>query len=193
MGRVCRNSVRSAADRFNKTMRHTVCNVVTVVLALLSFFGFFGCSGSGKYTSDDVVLINTAYYGSGKNPVYSFALKKEEDRWFFSADCLVGNQKEHYTSFGSFPITAEDAEAFLRIICEDGEIERLCKYRNPMRFFHISDVPARTFGMTFSDGNTIEKETMLGDRALNYLYALAGRYYEAAESSADTPTVGVQQ
>ena len=40
--------------------------------------------------------------------------------------------------------------------------------------------------MTFSDGNTIEKETMLGDRALNYLYALADRYYEAAESSADT-------
>ena len=62
-----------------------------------------------------------------------------------------------------------------------------------MRFFHISDVPARTFGMTFSDGNTIEKETMLGDRALNYLYALAGRYYEAAESSADTSTVRVQQ
>ena len=31
--------------------------------------------------------------------------------------------------------------------------------------------------MTFSDGNTIEKETMLGDRVLNYLYVLADRYY----------------
>ena len=40
--------------------------------------------------------------------------------------------------------------------------------------------------MTFSDGNTIEKETVLGDRALNYLYALADRYYEAAESSEAT-------
>lgn len=40
--------------------------------------------------------------------------------------------------------------------------------------------------MTFSDGNTVEKETMLGDRALNYLYVLADRYYEEAESSADT-------
>lgn len=41
--------------------------------------------------------------------------------------------------------------------------------------------------VTVSDGSTIEKETMLGGRALNYLYALADMYYKAAESSADTP------
>ena len=168
-------------------MKHTVCKVVTVVFALLPVFGLFGCGGGKKYTSDDVVLINTAYYGTEMNPVYSFALKKEKDGWLFSADCLVGRQKDHYTSFGSFPITAEDAEGFLRIIREDGETERLFRYRNPMRIFNRSDAPASSSGMTFSDGSTIEKETMLGDRALNYLYALADRYYEAAESSADTP------
>ena len=168
-------------------MKHTVCKVVTVVFALLPIFGLFSCGGSKKYTSDDVVLINTAYYGTEMNPVYSFALKKEKDGWSFSADCLVGSQKDHYTSFGSFPITAEDAEGFLRIICEDGEIEKLCKRHNPIRIFNSSDAPTRSSGMTFSDGNTIEKETMLGDRALNYLYALADRYYKAAESSADTP------
>ena len=167
-------------------MKQTICKVVTVVFALLPVFGLFGCGGSKKYTSDDVVLINTAYYGTEMNPVYSFALKKEKDGWSFSADCLVGSQKDHYTSFGSFPITAEDAEAFLHIICEDGEIEKLYKHRDPIRIFRSSDAPARSSGMTFSDGNTIEKETMLGDRALNYLYALADRYYEAAESSADT-------
>ena len=187
MGRACQNSARSAADRFNKTMKHTICKVVTVVFALLPVFGLFGCGGGKKYTSDDVVLINTAYYGTEMNPVYSFALKKEKDGWLFSADCLVGSQKDFYTSFGFFPITAEDAEDFLRILCEDGEIEKLCKHRNPTHFFHISDAPTRSLGMTFSDGNTMEKETMLGDRALNYLYALADRYYEAAESSADTP------
>ena len=187
MGRACRNSVRSAADRFNEAMKDTVCKVVTVVFALLSVFGLFGCGGSKRYTSDDVVLINTAYYGTEMNPVYSFALKKEKDGWLFSADCLVGSQKDHYTSFGAFPITAEDAEAFLHIICEDGEIERLCRYRNPIRIFSSTDAPARSSGMTFSDGNTVEKETTLGDRALNYLYALADRYYEAAESSAGTP------
>ena len=186
MGRACRNSVRSAADRFNKAMKNTVCKVVTVVLALLPVLGLFGCGGGKKYTSDDIVLINTAYYGTEMNPVYSFALKKEKDGWLFSADCLVGSQKDHYTSFGSFPITAEEAEDFLRILREDGETERLCRYRNPIRIFSSSDAPARSSGMTFSDGNTIEKETMLGDRALNYLYALADRYYEAAESSADT-------
>ena len=184
MGRACRNSARSAADRFNKTMKHTICKVVTVVFALLPVFGLFGCGGSKKYTSDDVVLINTAYYGTEMKPVYSFALKKEKDGWLFSADCLVGSQKDHYASFVSFPITAEDVEDFLRILCEDGETERLCRYRNPIRIFNRSDAPARSSGMTFSDGNTIEKETMLGDRALNYLYALADRYYEAAESSA---------
>ena len=125
MGRACRNSVRSAADRFDKAMKHTGCKVVTVVFALLPILGLFGCGGGKRSTADDVVLINTAYYGTEMDPVYSFALKKEKDGWSFSADCLVGRQKEHYTSFGPFPITAEDAEGFLRIIREDSETERL--------------------------------------------------------------------
>ena len=114
-------------------------------------------------------------------------MKKEENGWLFSADCLVGEQKEHYTSFESFPIPAEDAAELLQIVSEEGEIERLYKHRNPIRFFHISDAPTRSLGMTFSDGSTMEKEAILGDRALNYLYVLADRYYKAAEGSADTP------
>ena len=168
-------------------MKQTICKVVTVVFALLPVFGLFGCGGSKKYTSDDVVLINTAYYGTEMNPVYSFALKKEKDGWLFSADCLVGEQKERYTSFESFPIPAEDAAELLQIVSEEGEIERLYKHRNPIRFFHISDAPTRSLGMTFSDGSTMEKKAILGDRALNYLYVLADRYYKAAEGSADTP------
>ena len=167
-------------------MKHTVCKIVTVAVALLPVFGLFGCCGSKKYTAGDIVLINTAYYGSERNPVYSFALKKEKDGWLFSADCLVGKQKDHYTSFGSFPITAEDAEGFLRIIREDGETERLFRYRNPIRIFNKSDAPARSSEMTFSDGKRVERETELGSRALNYLRELADRYYEAAESSAAT-------
>ena len=168
-------------------MKHTVCKVVTVVFALLPVFGLFGCGGSDKYTSDDLVLIHTFYHGTEMNPVYCFALKKDENGWLFSADCLAGEEKEHYTSFESFPIPAEDAAELLQIVSEEGEIERLYKHRNPIRFFHISDAPTRSLGMTFSDGSTIEKEAILGDRALNYLYALADRYYKAAEGSADTP------
>ena len=115
------------------------------------------------------------------------ALKKEENGWLFSADCLVGEQKEHYACFESFPIPAEDAAGFLQIISEDGEIKKLYRHRNPMRFFHISDVPARSLGMTFCDGSTMEKDAELGDRALDYLYVLADRYYKDAESSAETP------
>lgn len=150
------------------------------ILSLL--LGLFGCGGNKKYTIDDIVLVHTGYYGMESNPVYSFAMRKEEDNWVFSASCRVGSNKDHYTSFSSFPITDEDAQGFLLIIREDGEIERLFKYRNPIRIFHISDAPARSFGMTFSDGNSVEKETRLGDRALDYLYALADRHYKSAES-----------
>lgn len=99
----------------------------------------------------------------------------------------MGEQKEHYASFESFPVPAEDAAGFLQIISEDSEIKKLYKHRNPIRFFHISDAPACSLGMTFSDGSTMEKEAILGDRALDYLYVLADRYYKAAEGSAETP------
>ena len=150
------------------------------ILSLL--LGLFGCGGNKKYTIDDIVLVHTGYYGMESNPVYSFAMRKEEDNWVFSASCRVGSNKDHYTSFSSFPITDEDAQGFLQIIREDGEIERLFKYRNPTRYLRVSDAPARSFGMTFSDGNSVEKETRLGDRALDYLYALADRHYKSAES-----------
>lgn len=169
-------------------MKHIVYKVVAIVSILSLLLGLFGCGGNKKYTIDDIVLVHTGYYGMESNPVYSFAMRKEEDNWVFSASCRVGSNKDHYTSFSSFPITDEDAQGFLQIIREDGEIERLFKYRNPIRIFHISDAPVRSFGMTFSDGNSIEKKTKPGDRALDYLYALADRYYEEAESSEDTPT-----
>ena len=163
-------------------MKHIVYKVVAIVSILSLLLGLFGCGGNKKYTIDDIVLVHTGYYGMESNPVYSFAMQKEEDNWVFSASCRVGSNKDHYTSFSSFPITDEDAQGFLQIIREDGEIERLFKYRNPIRIFHISDAPARSFGMTFSDGNSVEKETRLGDRALDYLYALADRHYKSAES-----------
>ena len=169
-------------------MKHTVCKVVAIVSVLSLLSGLFGCGGNKKYTVDDIVFIHTVYYGMESNPVYSFTMRKEEDNWVFSAKCLVGNNKEHYASFASFPITDEDTQGFLRVIREDGEIERLFKYRNPIRIFHIPDAPVRSFGMTFSDGNSVDKETRPGNRALDYLYALADRYYEAAETSEDTPT-----
>ena len=167
-------------------MKRTACRAAAVMLALLPVFGLFGCGESERNTADDLVSIHTVYYGTERNPVYCFALKKEENGWLFSADCLVGEQKERYTSFESFPIPAEDAAELLQIVSEEGEIERLYKHRNPIRFFHISDAPTRSLGMTFSDGSAMEKDAELGDRALAYLYVLADRYYKEAESAAET-------
>lgn len=142
-----------------------------VVLAFLPIFGLLGCGESEKFTADDLVLIHTVYYGTERNPVYCSALKKEENGWLFSADCLVGEQKEHYASFESFPVPAEDAAGFLQIISEDGEIKKLYKHRNPIRFFHISDVPARSLGMTFCDGSTIKDNSLnINERRDLFLY-----------------------
>ena len=161
--------------------KKNVCKVMIIVSALSMFSGLFGCSGSKNYTADEVVSFYTSYSGMERYPVYSFALRKEGENWLFSANCYVGSQKEHYASFSSVQIPPEDAEGFLEIIREEGEIERLRKHREPIRFFHISDAPMRSSGMTFTDGSSIDKETAFGDKTLDYLYALAGRHYEAAE------------
>ncbi len=164
-------------------MKRIVCKAVMILMVLSLLLGLFGCEGGKKHTAGDIVLIHTAYYGMEKDPVYSFALKKEDEGWLFSASCFVGNQKEHYASFSSFPITDEDAQGFLQIIREEGEIERLRKYREPIHIFSVSDAPMRSSGIIFSDGYQINKNTRLGDQALDYLYVLAGKYYEAAEGS----------
>lgn len=161
--------------------KKNVCKVMIIVSALSMFSGLFGCSGSKKYTADEVVSFYTSYSGMERYPVYSFALRKEDENWLFSASCYVGSRKEHYASFSSVQIPPEDAEGFLEIILEEGEIKRLRKYREPIHFFHISDAPMRISGMTFTDGSSIDKETAFGDKTLDYLYALADRHYEAAE------------
>ena len=63
-------------------MKHIVYKVVAIVSILSLLLGLFGCGGNKKYTIDDIVLVHTGYYGMESNPVYSFAMRKEEDNWF---------------------------------------------------------------------------------------------------------------
>ena len=153
--------------------------VIVSVLSLL--LGLLGCSGNKKYTADEVRSFFTSYYGTGRYPVYSFSLQKQDENWLFSASCYVGEEKEHYTSFSSFLLPLEDAEGFLEIIRKEGEIKRLRRCRGPIRLFSVSDASMCSSGMTFTDGSSIEKETTCGDKALDYLYVLADKYYAAAE------------
>lgn len=155
------------------------------ILFLLS--GLLGCARENSQTEDNIVLVDTVHYSTMRDPVYSFALKKKDDSWFFTARCLVGEEKEHYTSFGLFPIPTEEAEAFLTILCDEGEIKRLKKYHDPLSTLSsliVDDAPSRSTGITFTDASRIEKETALGEKTLDYLYTLADRYYEEAESKA---------
>ena len=153
---------------------------MSVVLAVSALFG---CGGSRKYTVDDIISFHTSCYGMERNPVYAFALQKQDENWLFSASCRVRSREDYYTSFSSFPIPTEEAEEFLEIIREEDEIGRLRKYRNPIRIFHIADAPTRSSGMTFIDKNSIDKETELCDRAIDCLRDLADRHYEAAEKA----------
>lgn len=163
-----------------------------IFLAILSMiFGLSGCSEGKKYTADDIELINTVYYGTSANPVYSFALMKKNGSWLFSANCYLEKHEGHYTSFSSFQVPSDEAEEFLAILREEGEIERIQKHKNSKSLFNISDTPAYSTGITFADGSVIEKNITLGDRALEYLYELADKYYEAAEKETITKvTVG---
>ena len=151
--------------------------------AVFTVSALFGCGGSRKYTVDDIIAFHTSCCGMESNPVYAFALRKQDENWLFSASCWVKSREDCYTSFSSFPIPTEEAEKFLEILREEDEIRRLWKYRNPIRFFHIADAPMRSSGMTFTDGNSIDKETELCGRAVDCLRDLADRYYEAAEKA----------
>ena len=150
---------------------------------VLTVSALFGCGGSRKYTVDDIIAFHTSCCGMESNPVYAFALRKQDENWLFSASCWVKSREDCYTSFSSFPIPTEEAEEFLEILREEDELGRLRKHRNPIRFFHIADAPMRSSGMTFTDGNSIEKETELCGRAVDCLRDLADRYYEAAEKA----------
>lgn len=151
---------------------------VTIIMTILSLL--FGCSGNKKYDTDDIVGTSTSYYGTERDPVYSFSLQKQDENWLLSASCYA-QSKEGYTSFDSFPIPAEDAEGFLDIIREEDELSRLSKYR-PLNILHAADAPAHSTVLTFSDGNSIEKETAFCDKALRYLYSLAEKHYDTAEN-----------
>ena len=106
----------------------------------------YGCGGSGKYTVDDIIAFHTSCYGMESNPLYAFALRKQDENWLFSASCRVKSREDCYTSFGSFPIPTEEAEKFLEILREEDELGRLRKYRNPIRIFNAADAPMRSSG-----------------------------------------------
>lgn len=148
-------------------------------MAILSLL--FGCSGNKKYNAGDIIGASTSYYGTECDPVYAFSLQKHDENWLFSASCYVQSKEGRYTSFDSFSIPAEDAERFLEIIREEDEISRLSKYR-PLSILHAADAPTNSSVMTFSDGNSIEKETAFCDKVLRYFYSLAEKHYKTAEN-----------
>lgn len=166
--------------------KQIACKAVIVILVLSFLSGAFGCGKKKNYVAADIVSVSTSYFGMEIDPVYSFALQKKEGRWFFSASCLTGERKEHYASFGFFEIPDDDAVGLLNIISGDGEIDRLEKYRNAPRIFHISDAPSRSLCIKFGDGYKIEKDTEFGRNTLDYFYALADRYCESAEKETIT-------
>lgn len=162
--------------------KRTVCKMAVMLMAFSLCSGLFGCGAGGGQTADEIVSFYTYEYGMARRPVYSFSLRKEGENWLFSASCDVKYPESHYTSFGYFPIPAEDAEGFLEVLREEGEIKKLKRYRDWRRFLPIDDAPMGGTGMTFSDSSVIERNTWLGEKAQDALYDLANKHCAAAES-----------
>ena len=107
-------------------MKRTILlRAVSIMSVFLVVSGLFGCGSSKKHTVDDIISFHTSYYGMTSNPVYAFALQRQEENWLFSASCCLKSREDYYTSFSSFPIPAEEAEKLLAILRAEGEIERL--------------------------------------------------------------------
>lgn len=155
------------------------------MMMLMSIFsllaGLLGCGGAGQNASEkisQIVSVSTSYHGMSRSPTYAFALYQEDGNWFFSATYSA-------SSFSSFPIPAEDAEGLLEILRETDEIKRLTTYREPFlaRLFgiQVTDAPMRYSGIVFAGSESLERETSLCAKALDYLYDLAEKHRKEAE------------
>lgn len=47
--------------------------------AVFTVSALFGCGGSRKYTVDDIIAFHTSCCGMESNPVYAFALRKQDE------------------------------------------------------------------------------------------------------------------
>lgn len=170
-----------------KNRRKLIGRAAMLALVTLLLFGAAGCGRIGRGVPgqvDEIVSFYTSSYGMSRTPVYAFALYKEEGGWFFSATCYIAGETNHFTSFGSFPIPAGDAEGVLAVLREEGEIARLARYRKPFltRLLRIDDAPSHCSGMTFADSSRLERDTRVSASVLDSLYDLAEKHYREAES-----------
>lgn len=146
--------------------------------------GLFACGPiHNPAEARDIVSFYTYCQGMACTPRYVFSLKKSEGEWFFSATCYA---TDHRTSFTAFPLPAQDAEGFLRILQKEDEIRRLRKYREPFLKLlfknQILDGETCYSNITFADASKLEKDTRVCSSALDYLYDLAEKHCRAAES-----------
>lgn len=167
---------------YNKSkIRGNLRKGVTILAILSMLFSLLGCSEKRNQSEQDIVLVSTSYYGTAKDPIYSFALKKYEGRWLFSASCFVAKVSDHYTSFSSYEIEEKDVQQFLSLVSEEKEIKRLQKYREPKQLFEIMDGYTSSTAVYFCDGTKIVKNTKMSDKLIDYFYELASKYYQDAE------------
>lgn len=172
----------STVSNYNKTKFGKSIKKGVIVLAILSMlFSLLGCSEKRNHSVQDIVLISSSNYGTARNPIYSFVLKKYEGRWLLSASCYVGKVSDHYTSFSSYEIEEKDAQIFLTLVSEEKEVKRLQKYREPKQIFEVMDGYTSSSAVYFSDGSKIVKNTELSDKLIDNFYELASKYYQDAE------------
>lgn len=143
--------------------------------------GLFGCQRSpepAKHELSEIMSVSISYGNMDRSYGYSFRAHREENGWFFNAECFTHNY-EVETVFEDRELDCEDAEALLEIMEQNESIAHVENYKAPKKlFFQVADEETYCFCLNFSDGSQYVTYDRQNDLE-TFFYRLAEKYDEA--------------
>lgn len=133
-----------------------ICKSLLLALLLSLIVGLLGCQKVPKTAKHELSEITTISISCGhmdRSYGYYFWAHKEENAWFFDAECFTHNF-EAETVLENCELNDEDAEALFEILEQSESIVYVENYRKPKKLpIQVSDETTYSFCLTFSDGN----------------------------------------
>ncbi len=126
-------------------------------------------------TAENIILFSISCGHMNYDSCYSFSLKKRENKWLFSASCHIDGFSDRI-EFENKDASAETAGKLLDIVNEQGIIEKIRAYREPVLKFHAMDETTYYTAIVFSDNSEISAMTAAGETVEKFFYSLAKEY-----------------